>query len=72
MDRELVSVIVNGQPVAVTSGAASVTAAAQTAAAGALSTVNSVLGGFGHHVNAPAGVPRLRPASKSCCRQALR
>ena len=43
---------VNGQAVAVTSGPASVTAGAQAA----VSTVNSVLGGFGHHVNAPAGV----------------
>jgi len=51
---QLVSVTVNGQPVAVTTGPASVTAAAQSAAAGALSSMNSVLGGFGRHVNAPA------------------
>lgn len=51
---QLVSVTINAQPVAVTSAAASVTAPAQSAAAGAMSSVNSVLGGFGRHVNAPA------------------
>ena len=50
---QLVSVTINGQPVAVTSGPASVLAAAQTAgnAAGA---VNSVLGRFGRRVSTPA------------------
>jgi hypothetical protein len=51
---QLVSVTVNGQPVAVTSSSASVTAAAQTAAGNAINSVNSVLGGFGHHVNTNA------------------
>jgi hypothetical protein len=50
----LVSVTVNGQPLAVTTGTASVTTPAQSAADGALRSVNSVLGGFGHHINAPA------------------
>ena len=50
---QLVSLSINGQPVAVTSGPASVTSGARTAAA---SAVNSALGGFGHHVNAPSGV----------------
>ena len=51
---QLVSVTVNGQPVAVTTGPASVTSAAQSAASAAVSSMNSVLGGFGRHVNAPA------------------
>jgi len=51
---QLVSVTVNGQPVAVTSGSASVAAAAQTAAGNAMNSVNSVLGGFGHHVHTAA------------------
>ncbi|MGH9708665.1 MAG: hypothetical protein ACRD5R_18105, partial [Candidatus Acidiferrales bacterium] len=53
---QLVSVTVNGQPVAVTSGPASVTAGAQTAAGSAVSSINSMLGGFGHHVSAPSGL----------------
>jgi len=53
---QLVSVSINGQPVAVASGPASVTSAAQTAAGSALGAMNSVLGGFGHHVSAPSGV----------------
>ena len=53
---QLVSVTINGQPVAVASGSASVTSAAQSAATSAVSSVSSMLGGFGHHVNAPAGV----------------
>ena len=56
---QLVAVTVNGQPVAVSSSAASVTAPAQSAAAGALSSVNSVLGGFGRHVNAPAATTAI-------------
>lgn len=53
---QLVSVTVNGQPVAVTSSPASVTSAAQNAASSAVSAMGSMLGGFGHHVNAPSGV----------------
>ncbi len=49
---QLVSVTINGQPVAVASSSASVTSAAQNAA----NAMNSILGGFGHHVNAPSGV----------------
>lgn len=56
---QLVSVTVNGQPVAITSGPASVTSAAQSAAGGALSSVNSVLGGFGRHVNTPAATTAM-------------
>ncbi len=52
-NTQLVSVMVNGQPVAVTSGPASVTAAAQSSAGRAVSSMNSVLSGLGHHVNAP-------------------
>ena len=66
---QLVSVTVNGQPAAVTSGPASLTSAGQSAAASAMSSVSSVLGGFGHHVSAPAGEP---PASASSCRPELR
>lgn len=51
---QLVSVTVNGQPVAVTSAAASVATPAQSAAAGALSSMSSVLARSGHRVNAPA------------------
>lgn len=51
----LVSVTINGQPVSVASGPASVTAGVQGAASSAMSSVNSVLGVFGHHANAPAG-----------------
>ena len=56
---QLVSVTVNGQPMAVTSGSASVTSAVQTAAGSALGAMNSVLGGFGRHVNAPTGVTAI-------------
>jgi hypothetical protein len=59
LTTRLVSVTINGQPVAVTSGSASVTSTAQSAASGALSSVNSVLGGFGHHVNAPAATTAI-------------
>ncbi len=51
----LVSVTINGQPVAVTSSSASVTSGVQSAAGSAVSSVSSVLGAFGHHVNAPTG-----------------
>jgi len=51
---QLVSVTINGQPVAVTGGSASVAAGAQTVASHAVSSLNSMLGGFGHHVSAPA------------------
>lgn len=51
---QLVSVIVNGQPVALTTTAAIVPTPAQSAAAGALSSMNSMLARSGHHVNAPA------------------
>jgi len=53
---QLVSVTINGQPVAVASGSASVTAGVQSAASSTLSSVGSMLGGLGHHVNAPTGV----------------
>ncbi|HEY5054563.1 MAG TPA: hypothetical protein VII58_00285 [Acidobacteriaceae bacterium] len=53
---QLASVTVNGQSVAVASGPASVTSNLQTAATSAVSAVGSMLGGFGHHVNAPSGV----------------
>ena len=56
---QLVSVTVNGQPVAVTSGSASVAAGAQTAASHAVSSLNSMLGGFGHHVSAPAAAAAI-------------
>jgi hypothetical protein len=56
---QLVSVTINGQPVAVASGPASVTSAAQSAAGNAVSSINSVLGGFGHHVNAPAAATAI-------------
>ncbi len=52
----LVSVTINGQAVSVASGPASVTSGAQGAAAGAVSSVGSMLGGFGHHVSAPPKV----------------
>jgi hypothetical protein len=52
---QLVSVTINGQLVAVTSGSASVTSAAQTA----VGAIHSVLGGFGHHANAPAGATAI-------------
>jgi hypothetical protein len=54
---QLFSVTINGQQVAVTSNSASVSAAAQSAAgSSAASAVNSVLGGFGRRVSAPASV----------------
>jgi hypothetical protein len=53
---QLVSVTVNGQPVAVASGPASVQSGVQSAASSTLSSVGSMLGGLGHHVNAPTGV----------------
>jgi len=53
---QLSSITVNGQPVAVTSNSATVSAAAQYAASQAASAAGSVLGGFGHHVSAPASV----------------
>jgi hypothetical protein len=62
---QLVSVTVNGQPVAVTSGPASVTAGAQTATGSAVNSINSVLGGFGRHVNAPAAVPAVATGQRA-------
>jgi hypothetical protein len=56
---QLASVTINGQAVAVTSSSASVTSAAQSAAGGAVNTVNSVIGAFGHHTNAPAGISAI-------------
>ena len=53
---QLVSVAINGQPVAVASSSASVTSAAPSAAIRGVSAVSSTLGGFGHHVSAPSGV----------------
>lgn len=54
---QLSSITINGQVVAVTSNSASATSAAQSAASSAAaSAVGSVLGGFGHHVSAPASV----------------
>jgi hypothetical protein len=52
---QLVSVTVNGQPIAVASGPASVSSGLQGAATSAMNSVSSVLGGFGHHANAPTG-----------------
>jgi hypothetical protein len=52
---QLVSVTINGQPVSVASGPASVTTGVQGAASSAMSSVNSMLGAFGHHASAPAG-----------------
>jgi hypothetical protein len=49
---QLSSITLNGQPVAVTSGSASVTGA-QSAASSAINSVGSV---FGHHVSAPSAV----------------
>jgi len=51
---QLSSVTINGQVVAVTSNSASVSGLAQNVQAKASGLANSVLGGFGHHVNAPA------------------
>ncbi len=51
----LASVTINGQTVAVASGAASVTSGLQGAATSTMNSVSSMLGGFGHHVSAPAG-----------------
>jgi len=53
---QLVSVTINGQAVSMASGSASVTSATQGAAAGAVSSVGSMLGGFGHRVSAPSKV----------------
>jgi hypothetical protein len=55
----LASVTINGQTVAITSSAASVTTGAQTAVGSAVHSINSVLGGFGHHVSAPSGVTAI-------------
>jgi len=52
----LVSVTINGQPVAVASDSGSMTSAGQSAAINAMNSVGSMLGGFGHHVSAPASV----------------
>jgi hypothetical protein len=51
---QLSSVTINGQVVAVTSNSATVSATAENAQAKAAGAVNSVLGNFGHHVNAAA------------------
>jgi hypothetical protein len=53
---QLASVTISGQPVAVASSSASVTGAAQNVTGNAVNAMNSVLGGFGRRVNAPAGV----------------
>jgi hypothetical protein len=53
---QLSSVSINGQPVAVASGRANVTSATQSAVGSVTNAMNSVLGGFGHHVKIPAGV----------------
>jgi hypothetical protein len=53
---QLSSVSINGQPVAVASGPANVTSATQSALGSATNAMNTVLGGFGHHVKIPAGV----------------
>lgn len=53
---QLSSVTINGQVVAVTSDSATVSALAQNVQAKAAGFANSVLGGLGHHVNAPASV----------------
>lgn len=50
----LVSITLNGQPVAVSSGSASVTGAAQSVAGHAANSLNSALGRFGHRVSEPA------------------
>jgi hypothetical protein len=52
----LASVTVNGQTMAVASGPASITSGLQSAATNAMSSVGSMLGGFGHHASAPKGV----------------
>jgi hypothetical protein len=62
---KLLSVTINGQPVAVASGPASVTAPAQSAAASAVSSVNSVLGGFGRRVNAPAAATAIATGQRA-------
>ena len=53
---QLTSVTINGQVVAVTSNSATVSALAQNVQAKAAGFANSVLGGLGHHVNAPPSV----------------
>jgi WD40 repeat protein len=52
----LTSVTINGQTVAVATGPASVSSGLQGAANNAMSTVGSMLGGFGHHASTPGGV----------------
>jgi hypothetical protein len=53
---QLSSITINGRQVAVASNSATVSAVAQVAQEKAVSAANSVLGGFGHHVSAPAAV----------------
>lgn len=53
---QLSSITINGNAVAVTSNSATVSAVAQSAQSKATSAVGSMLGGFGHHVSAPASV----------------
>jgi len=69
---QLSSITINGHAVAVASNSASVSAAAPSAQAKAASAVGSMLGGFGHHVSAPASVAAAAPASMSSCPQAPR
>ena len=56
---QLASVTINGQAVAVSSGSANVTSGAQNAVGSAVHSINSMLGGFGHHVNAPSGATAI-------------
>jgi hypothetical protein len=53
---QLSSVTINGQAVDVTSNSATISGGAQNGASNAASAVNSVLGGFGHRISAPANV----------------
>ncbi len=53
---QLSSVTINGQVVAVTSDSATVSALAQNVQAKTAGLANSVLGGLGHHANAPPSV----------------
>jgi sulfur carrier protein ThiS len=69
---QLSSLTINGQQVAVTSNSATVSAVAQYAQEKVASAVSSVLGGFGHHVSAPASVAAAATASTSPCPQAPR
>ena len=64
---QLSSITINGQVVAVISDSATVSAAAQYAASKAASAVGSVLGGFGHHVSAPASVAAAAAGQTSHC-----